>query len=79
MRALVYSKENCPFCVKAKTLLTIKKIDFTEIEIGKDMTREDFVSLFPDQKTVPLIFIDEQRVGGFDELTRYFDNQRTSK
>lgn len=73
MRALIYTKDNCPYCVKAKALLTIKKIEYTENKIGQEITREDFISLFPDQKTVPLIFIDDVKVGGYDQLNKYFN------
>lgn len=73
MKALLYTKDDCPYCVRAKTLLTIKKVEFTESKIGHDITREDFVSLFPDQRTVPLIFVDNEKIGGYDQLREYFD------
>lgn len=74
MTAIVYTKDQCPYCVKAKTLLTIKQIPFTEVKLGVDMQREDFVATFPEQKTVPLIIIDGVKIGGFDKLTEWFDN-----
>lgn len=77
MKALIYTKSNCPFCVKAKTLFSIRNIEYTETVIGEDIMREDFMSLFPDQRTVPLIFIDGERIGGYDELTKYLE-QRTA-
>lgn len=76
MRALIYTKSNCTYCVKAKALFTIKNIEYTETVIGEDIQREDFVGLFPDVRTVPLIFIDDERIGGYDELTRYLDAKR---
>jgi len=72
MSVLIYTKDNCPYCVKAKTLLTIKSIEFTESKIGKDITREEFMSLFPEQRTVPLIFINDQKIGGYDDLAEHF-------
>ncbi len=71
---LVYSKPNCPYCVKAKQLLTIKGKQFTEVVIGTDMLREDFMALFPDVRTVPLIIIDGVKIGGYDNLVERFDN-----
>ena len=73
MSVIVYTKDNCPYCVKAKTLLTIKGIDYNEMLIGSDMTREEFMSIFPEQKTVPLIIINGVKIGGFDKLTEWFD------
>ena len=75
MKALIYTKQNCSYCVKAKNLLNIKQVEFTEVEIGKDMLREDFISMFPEQKSVPLIFIDDNRIGGYDDLRKYFDSK----
>ena len=71
MNIIVYSKDNCPYCKRAKALLNAKDLPFTECILGKDILREDFVSLFPDAKTVPLIFIDGKRIGGYNELVEW--------
>lgn len=71
---IVYSKPDCPYCVKAKMLLKVKQHPYTESVIGKDILREDFVSLFPDVRTVPLIVIDGVKIGGYDQLVEWFDN-----
>jgi glutaredoxin 3 len=73
MNALVYSKENCPYCVKAKALLVQKNISFMEVKIGDDMLREDFIAMFPEQRTVPLIFVNGVKIGGHYELVEYFN------
>jgi glutaredoxin len=76
MKALIYTKANCTYCVKAKALFTIKNIQYVETVIGEDILREDFISLFPDVRSVPLIFIDGERIGGYDEFTKYLDAKR---
>lgn len=76
MKALVYSKDNCPYCVRAKALLTRNNVAYEEVVIGKDILREDFMSEFPEQKTVPLIFVEGERVGGYDNLVVWFDNRK---
>lgn len=73
-KIIVYSKTNCPYCVKAKQLLTIKGKEFTEVVIGVDMLREDFMATFPDVRTVPFIVIDGVKIGGYDNLVEWFDN-----
>jgi glutaredoxin len=77
MKAKIYSKENCPFCVNAKQLLNVKNIPYDEIEIGRDITREEFLNILPDAKTVPQIFmiIDgiETKIGGYTDLVKYFE------
>jgi glutaredoxin 3 len=75
MKVIVYTKDNCPYCVKAKQLLSIKNVDYNEVVIGQDIIREDFMSLFPDVRTVPLIIIDNVKVGGYEQLREYIDNQ----
>ncbi len=71
---VVYSKPDCPYCVKAKMLLKVKQRSYIESVIGKDILREDFVSLFPDVRSVPLIVIDGVKIGGYDQLVEWFDN-----
>ncbi len=79
MKAKIYTRDNCPFCVNAKTLLNIKNIPYEEIKIGRDITREQFFEALPNAKTVPQIFLtvsgSEFYVGGFTELKAYFDGQ----
>ena len=60
MKAKVHTLPNCPWCVKAKKLLDLKGIEYTEVN-GK-------VDNWP---TVPYIVIDGKQVGGFTELAKY--------
>lgn len=69
----VYTKDNCHYCVMAKKLLEEKGISYSEIVIGRDILREVFVAYYPNVKTVPLIFIDDQKVGSYEDLKEYFD------
>lgn len=70
MKILIYTKKDCSFCDSTKIFLRNENLDYTECEIGVDITREDFISLFPEQKTVPLIFINDVKVGGYNDLIR---------
>ncbi len=64
----VYSKEICPYCVRAKALLTRKGAVFKEIKITDDKTREEMIKKSGGRMTVPQIFIDDFHVGGCDDL-----------
>lgn len=75
MSTIVYTKKQCPYCDQAKMLLNIKGVEYSEVVIGDDMLREDFMSLFPEQKTVPLIVMNGVKYGGFDKLREYFNGQ----
>lgn len=65
----IYSKDHCPYCVKAKQLFKMKKQDYTEIDIGTEpQKREEMLVRVPNARTVPQIFIDDRHIGGFDDL-----------
>ena len=68
MKAVVWSKDNCPYCEQAKALLKMKGIEFEEKKIGDGYTTEELLEAVPGARTVPQIFIDEQLIGGFQEL-----------
>jgi glutaredoxin 3 len=74
MKAVVWSKYNCPFCDQAKALLNMKGIEFEEKKIGDGYTREDLLEAVPTARTVPQIFLDGDLVGGFTELKKRLEN-----
>lgn len=64
---VVYGKDNCPFCVKAKELLESKGMDYQYVDIDK-ISIDTLWFRSQDYKTVPQIFMDESHVGGYEEL-----------
>lgn len=68
MKAIVWSKYQCPYCDQAKALLNSKGIQFEERKIGDGWTKEDLLEAVPTARSVPQIFLDEELVGGFTEL-----------
>jgi glutaredoxin 3 len=65
----MYTKFACPFCVRAKHLLTSKGVEFNEYDITMGgEKREEMLARAPDAMTVPQIFIGDIHVGGSDEL-----------
>lgn len=67
-RVTVYTKENCPFCVRAKALLQRKGVAFEEIPVeGRDDLRAWLVEA-TGQRTVPQIFVGERSLGGFTDV-----------
>ena len=73
MKAIVWSKDNCTYCVQAKQLLTIKGIEYEEKKIGESYTKEDLLEAVPNARTLPQIFLDGNLIGGFTELRKHFD------
>ncbi|AOA59232.1 glutaredoxin 3 [Acinetobacter larvae] len=65
----VYSTNSCPYCVRAKQLLERKGIAYTEINLSNE-DPEVRMTLMQKTKhrTVPQIFINDEFIGGFDQL-----------
>ena len=76
----VYSKNNCPFCVQAKNLLTSKKIEFNEIKIDEDIEAKEFI-LEQGHRTVPQIYLNGKLFveGGFQGLSKLTEDQLKEK
>jgi glutaredoxin 3 len=67
-RVLIYTTSQCPYCVRAKTLLRRKGVPFDEIDVGADVTLREKMIEESGRRTVPQIFINEVSIGGFQEL-----------
>jgi glutaredoxin len=84
MKATMYSKITCPYCVKALEILEENGIKVTEIKVNKDISPDDFKSKINDLTgkvvtTVPQIFIDDQYIGGCDDLVEHFNKKEVSE
>ena len=66
----MFTKEVCSYCAAAKDFFKDRALEFTEFKIGYHITREEFLEKYPDYRTVPQIFIDEQHIGGYDDLVK---------
>jgi len=75
MKAVVWSKYQCPYCDQAKALLTQKGIEFEERKIGDGYTKEDLLEAVPSARSVPQIFLGETHIGGFTELKKHFEKE----
>lgn len=65
----IYTWSTCPFCIRAKALLTKKGVDFTEYCIdGDEAERAKMAERANGRRTLPQVFIDNQHVGGCDDL-----------
>ena len=66
---IVYSKDYCPYCVRAKDLLTSKGATYEEIRVDLEPDRlVEMIEKANGKRTVPQIFIGDHHVGGCDEL-----------
>jgi glutaredoxin 3 len=64
----VYVSDWCPYCSRAKDLLTQKSMAFDEINVDDDPKFREQMIARSNRRTVPQIFIGEKHVGGCDDL-----------
>jgi len=67
-KVVMYTTRFCPYCVRAKALLTHKGVPFEEIDVGRDALIRAKMIEESGRRTVPQIFINGSSIGGFDEL-----------
>jgi glutaredoxin 3 len=65
----IYTWSRCPFCIRAKALLESKGVNYTEYCIdGDEAARDVMADRSQGRRSLPQIFIDEQHIGGCDDL-----------
>jgi glutaredoxin 3 len=68
VKVTIYTTSVCPYCAAAKTLLSNRQVNFTEIDVStRPDLREEMIRR-SGRRTVPQIFIGETHVGGYDDL-----------
>jgi glutaredoxin 3 len=70
---IVWSKENCPSCSKAMSLLDKLNISYETRKIGEGWTKEQLLEEVPTARSVPQIIINGQTIGGYENLTTYIE------
>jgi len=69
LKVEIYTKDQCIWCDRAKVLLNAHSIDFDEFDLSNDDERIKFYENIGDNvKTVPQVFIDDKRIGGYQDL-----------
>ncbi|NMG58202.1 glutaredoxin 3 [Geitlerinema sp. P-1104] len=65
----IYTWTFCPYCIRAKSLLKRKKVEFTEHNIqGDEEARDKMAERANGRRSLPQIFINGQHIGGCDDL-----------
>jgi glutaredoxin 3 len=75
-KILIYTSTICPYCTMAKRLLNQKGAHFEEVNLDKDPELRNEIMTQTKKRTVPQIFIDQQHIGGFDDLYRLEVNNK---
>ena len=65
---VIYTTQICPYCVRAKQLFQRKGVSYREIDVSFDQAERMALVARTKQRTVPQIFINDQHIGGCDDL-----------
>lgn len=80
--AEIYTKTNCPFCVRAKSLMQKEGIQYTEIDAVAH--RETLIERVTKDtgagpRTVPQIYLDGKYIGGYTELAAFIAAEKNAQ
>ena len=65
----IYTWRTCPFCIRAKSLLDKKGVEYTEYAIdGDEAARSKMSQRANGRRSVPQVFINDQHIGGCDDI-----------
>tara|TARA_B100000745_G_C20051518_1_gene358611 strand:+ start:591 stop:857 length:267 start_codon:yes stop_codon:yes gene_type:complete len=68
MNIIIYTQNSCVFCDAAKHQFKKRNWEYTEYNLSDDENKVSLFERFPNAKTVPQIWIDDEHIGGYDEL-----------
>ena len=76
MEIIIYSKNNCVFCTKAKHLVKTLGLEYTEKKMEEFDSPQAMLEVIGKQvRTMPQIKIDGKLIGGYNQLVEYFADQ----
>jgi GrxC family glutaredoxin len=64
----IYTKDYCPYCIRTKSFLDTMQLNYTDYEVTFDPAKEAEMNHRSGGFTVPQIFINNQPIGGSDDL-----------
>src|SRR6185312_13205099 len=72
---LLITKPNCKHCYQAKKLLQKVGATWEERLIGDHVTREEVLAAYPQMRTVPIVVVDGELLGGESNLREWLDRE----
>ena len=79
MKFTVYSKNNCPYCKKIKTVLELTGSNFNVYNLDDDFTRQEFYAKFGKGSTFPQVLCDDKKLGGCVDTIKFLREQQVIK
>lgn len=72
----LYTRKDCRFCDAAKIVLKGDNLQFTEMVIDKDITREEVQQLYPGASLLPIVVYDGAYIGSYNDLLDFANQLR---
>lgn len=69
---IVFSKDNCPYCMKVEHVLDALDLNYTKFKLGEDFTKEEFYKKFGMSATFPKVEVDDEVIGGCQDSVDWF-------
>ena len=79
MNFSVYSKENCPYCYKIKTVLDLTGTEYEIYTLGEDFDRQEFYDKFGEGSTFPQVMCDDEKLGGCVDTIKFLRERQVIK
>tara|TARA_B100000586_G_C20080249_1_gene415021 strand:- start:4 stop:270 length:267 start_codon:yes stop_codon:yes gene_type:complete len=76
VKIILYSKENCIYCIKAKKLMDKLGLEYTEKKMEDFSSVDEMIDdIGKKVRTMPQIKIDDNLIGGYHQLIEFFDDK----
>lgn len=79
MNFTVYSKQNCPYCYKLKTVLELTGTEYKMFILGEDFDKKEFYSKFGEGSTFPQVIYDNEKLGGCVDTIKFLRERQVIK
>jgi len=79
MNFVVYSKENCPYCHKIKTVLELTGSDFVVYNLNEHFTKDQFYAEFGEGSTFPQVMCGSKKLGGCSNTVKFLKEQKMTQ
>ena len=76
MNFAVYSKDDCPFCKKIKTVLELTNNNFVVYNLDEHFTKQEFYAEFGEGSTFPQVICDNKRLGGCTDTVKFLQENQ---
>ena len=70
----IITRSSCPFCDKAKQMITDRGDSYIEYIIGETITREEVLDKYPTRVVLPILILDDEEIGHLPDLLDFYNN-----